>query len=74
MNEQQRIKGVFLVADTIYGVYQADPIDFPEAFRMRPRDFYEALQSLDEGETIAAHFDGDSEMFYDWIQEQFGIR
>jgi hypothetical protein len=73
MNEQQRIQGVWLAADTIQGVFVIDPIDYPEREMMKPKDFYSSLNSVSDNETIFSFFDGNDEETFDRIDTEYGI-
>ena len=75
MTETQRINGVRLQADTVYGVSIIDVVDMPaDAESMRPRDFYESLRLLEAGETIYAAFSGDNEELFNRIADEYGIK
>ena len=73
MKEAYRIKGVWLAADTITGVYVIDPIDYPEMESISPINFYNSLKDLSDGEQIFASFDGNAEEIYDNIESEYGI-
>lgn len=73
MNEQERINGVHLCGDTVNGNYKVDPTDYPDAQWYSPEFFYSYLGDLEEGETIFAFFDGNSQEIYDKIKKEYGI-
>lgn len=73
MNEQQRIFGVFLGADTISGVFIIDPADYPELELMKPIDFYNELKDMGARITIFSFFDGNDEEIFNKIKKEYGI-
>ncbi len=73
MNEQQRIFGVYLAANTISGVFIIDPVDYPEFELMKPKDFYSELRSVGARETIFSLFNGNDEEIFDKIKSEYVI-
>lgn len=74
MEKSKKIKGIYLKADTVNGVYEIDYSDITESDDISsPKVFLSSLKDLDVNESVIAFFDGNSEELYDEIEKNYGI-
>ena len=68
------MSAIYLAADTFSGVYTIDPIDYPCHELRSPKDFYELLRDLNEGEIIFTAIECHQEDWLDLINNEYGVK
>lgn len=75
MEKSKKIKGIYLKADTVNGVYEIDYSDITESDEISsPKVFLSSLKDLDVNESVIAFFDGNAEEIFDEIEKTYGIK
>ena len=67
------LETTYVAADTIYGVYKIDPVDYPELDILSIKDFISELSTLTDGELIFTVFGPENEDLYKELDEEYGI-
>jgi hypothetical protein len=75
MEKSKKIKGIYLKADTVNGVYEIDYSDITESDEISsPKVFLSSLKDLNVNESVIAFFDGNAEEIFDEIEKTYGIK
>lgn len=70
----KKLKGIYLRADTINGVYEIGTSAVYESDEIcSPKIFLDSLKDLEDGEILTAYFDYESADIYDEIEKTYGI-
>ena len=68
------MENVMLVADTINGVYETQPMDFPEVEFLSSSDFIDSLGDLSDGERVfTSIMPAGTDGVYEQIDTEYGI-